>query len=140
VSRNLEYILHRHALATACGSIFDARIDVILSPTTIVQPDLVFIAAARAALISSRGIEGPPDLVVEIVSPSTARQDRVTKPALYPRSGVRFFWVLDPGAQSFEEYELAAGGYQQVQVARGKTPVTTAMFPRLVIELAAVWV
>jgi Uma2 family endonuclease len=139
VSRNLEYLLHTHALATGAGTVYDAPIDVILAPTTIVQPDLVYVAAARQAIITERAIEGPPDLVIEIVSPSTARQDRVTKAALYARFGVAFYWVVDPGALTLEEYALAHNAYQQVAVHSGATVARTRMFPDLEIDLTRVW-
>lgn len=130
VSRNLEYVLHTHTLASGAGAVYDAPIDVLLAPTTIVQPDLVFIAAARLGIVTERAVEGAPDLVVEIVSPSTARQDRVTKAALYARFGVRFYWVVDPDARTLEEYALAAQGYELVAVHSGGAVARTALFPR----------
>src|SRR2546430_6027359 len=67
VSGNLFAILHAHVQERGLGSVYYAPIDVILADTSIVQPDLVFIAAARESIVSSRGIEGAPDLAVEIL-------------------------------------------------------------------------
>jgi Uma2 family endonuclease len=63
----------------------------------------------------------------------------VVKAALYARFGVRFYWVVDPDAPAFEEYERAGQGYRQVQVVGGPARVTTVMFPGLVVDLAQVW-
>lgn len=139
VSRNLEFILHAHALKTGAGVVLDAPVDVLLAPTTIVQPDLVFIATARRAIITERAVEGAPDLVVEILSPSTARQDRVTKAALYARFDVRFYWVVDPAARTLEEYALAQHAYRLVAVHREAIVARTELFPDLDIDLARVW-
>lgn len=79
ISMKLSIALGAHVDARAFGQLFAAPTDVILSDTTIVQPDLVFVARDRRERVSTRGIEGAPTLVVEILSPSTAQTDRLTK-------------------------------------------------------------
>src|SRR3989441_10260228 len=69
VSLGLASILHRHVRERELGSIYCAPIDVTLADSSVVQPDIVFIAAGRESIISRRGIEGPPDLAVEILLP-----------------------------------------------------------------------
>jgi Uma2 family endonuclease len=127
------------AFKSGAGSVYYAPIDVLLAPTTIVQPDLVFVAATRQAIVTERAIEGAPDLVVEILSPSTSRQDRVTKAALYARFGVPFYWIVDPSARTLEEYALAQDSYRLVAVHSGPTVARTELFPDLEIDLAQVW-
>lgn len=139
VSRDLEFMLHAHTRKTGAGAVYYAPIDVLLAPTTIVQPDLVFVAAARRAIVTERAIEGAPDLVVEILSPSTSRQDRVTKAALYARFGVRFYWIVDPTARTLEEYALAQDTYRLVAVYSGPAVARTELFPDLEIDLSGVW-
>src|SRR5436309_59662 len=92
VSRNLLFILHGHIHPRRLGSVYHAPIDVLLANTSIVQPDLVFIAAGRESIVTKRAIEGPPDLMVEILSPWSIRRDRVAKAALYARFGIRCYW------------------------------------------------
>src|SRR2546430_9358807 len=82
VSLNLVWILHGHVQERGLGSVYYAPIDVILADTSIVQPDLVFIATGRESIVSGRGIEGPPDLAVEILSPWSVRRDPVANTAL----------------------------------------------------------
>jgi Uma2 family endonuclease len=139
VSRNLEFMLHAHALKTGAGAVYDAPIDVLLAPTTIVQPDLVFVTPGRQGIVTERAVEGAPDLLVEILSPSTTRQDRVTKAALYARFGVRFYWIVDPAARTLEEYALALDSYWLVAVHSGPVVARTELFPDLDIDLTGVW-
>ena len=68
---NLFVIIRGHVRARGLGRVFVAPVDCILADITVVQPDIVFVAAARLPVISSRGIEGAPTLAVEIISPST---------------------------------------------------------------------
>lgn len=139
VSRNLQRILDRHVVENGLGQMFYAPIDVILADTTIVQPDLLFIAAGREALITERAIEGPPDLVVEILSKYSVRQDRVTKAILYARFEIPHYWVLDPHARTFEEHVLEATGYRLAAAALDAKRVRPVLFPALEIDLGLVW-
>jgi Uma2 family endonuclease len=87
-----------------------APFDVILAETTIVQPDIIFVPNDRLGIFSSRGAEGAPTLVIEILSPSTARIDRGTKLQLYARYGVPYYWIVDPGRRAIEVYAWARFG------------------------------
>jgi Uma2 family endonuclease len=139
VSRNLGVLLHRHVEARQLGEVFFAPLDVILSETTVVQPDLVYIDGAHRRAVSSRGIEGPPTLVVEILSPSTATIDRVTKPHLYARYGVPHLWLVDPEAQALEALVLEPGGYSLAVRAVGATPVGPPPFQDLALVPSSLW-
>jgi len=138
VSRNLERLLDRHVVGGALGEILHAPIDVILSPTTIAQPDILFIRAGRD-IVTRRAVEAPPDLVVEILSPSSLRQDRVTKAALYARFGVPHYWIVDPEARRIDAYELEGGTYRLTAEARGTDVLRSSLFAGLEIALADVW-
>jgi Uma2 family endonuclease len=139
VSRNLQRALDRHVTDNRLGSIYNAPIDVILAPTTIVQPDLLFLAAARRHLVTERAIEGPPDLIVEILSPSTAGRDRAAKATLYARFGVSCYWIVDPEARTVEIHILTDGGYRLAATHAGTERFSAAPLPDLTIDLAAVW-
>jgi Uma2 family endonuclease len=156
VSRNLVVLLHGHVQARGLGTIYYAPIDVILARDSIVQPDLVFVAAARESIVTERAIEGPPDLVVEILSPWSDRRDRVTKAELYARYGVRHYWIVDPVARTLRMYEPKRGAsrpgrrsrgpirrgakYRLVATHKGATVAHTSLFPDLEIDLARIWV
>src|SRR5438445_12513945 len=81
-------VLRQHVETQALGEVFVSPLDCILSETTVVQPDLIFLDSARSSLATARGIEGPPTLAVEIGSRSTAQVDRCAKLPLYARDGM----------------------------------------------------
>ena len=80
------------------GEVYFAPFDVVLSETDTVQPDLLFVTKERLHIITEDNVHGAPDLVVEIRSPSTARQDWTVKRELYARHGVKEYWLVDPEA------------------------------------------
>jgi len=109
VAANLEAILRQFVMASDCGEILYAPLDVVLSPQDVVQPDIMFISRERSHIVTDNNIQGAPDLVVEILSPSTAERDRTIKKKLYARHGVRELWLVNAGAQVVEVYTLEEG-------------------------------
>jgi Uma2 family endonuclease len=116
-SRKLFLKLERHVARHRLGEVFFAPIDVVLDPEVVVQPDLVFVAQEHAAIIQPEGIFGPPDLVVEIVSPGSVRNDRYRKRALYARFGIREYWLCDPANRTLEVLSLKKGDYELLECA-----------------------
>ena len=90
-------------------------------------------------LVTERAVEGPPDLVVEILSPSSNRKDRTTKAGLYARFGIAWYWIADPIERTIEIYELEGDRYRLVSVTAADAIVTSPLFPGLEIRLADVW-
>jgi len=109
------------------GRLFIAPFDVVLDDENTVQPDLVFVLSSKAGIIRSRGIFGAPDLLIEIVSPSSVRKDRYEKKALYARFGVREFWLADPGNHAIEVLTLESGSYKLHCSAEEKGPVNSTV-------------
>ena len=87
------------------GRLLVAPTDVLLSPYDIVQPDLLFVSNERAAIVELKNIQGAPDLVIEILSPSTNRLDKVLKLDAYERCGVQAYWIFDRARQGVQPYE-----------------------------------
>jgi Uma2 family endonuclease len=139
VSRNLFVILHGHVEERRLGEVLYAPVDVILADTAIVQPDLVFVDPARRSVISRRGIEGPPTLAVEIISPSTTAIDRTTKRQLYAKYGVPCYWLVNPEARVIEALVLEAGTYAVALRAAGPRPVGLPPFPDLGLVVERLW-
>lgn len=139
VSRNLFVLLYDHVRRGALGELFYAPIDCILSDITIVQPDIVFLETRRVSAISRRGIEGPPTLVVEVLSPATTQIDRSVKLQLYARHGVPYYWIVDPDARSIEAYTLTEGAYQLTARLIGAKPVSLPPFPDLALVPTSLW-
>ena len=89
------------AAAEPGALVLPAPLDVVLAEHSMVQPDVVYISAARRGIVGDR-IEGAPDLLVEVLSPGSARRDRGEKLALYAASGVREYWIVDPQERQIE--------------------------------------
>ncbi len=84
---------------TGVGQAVAAPMDVYLSPNDVVQPDLLVVLEGRAEIIQNRGIMGAPDVVIEIVSPSSIETDFLRKSKLYELYGVREYWIVNPESQ-----------------------------------------
>jgi Uma2 family endonuclease len=136
---NLHRILSTHVFANHFGRLLLAPTDVILTATTVVQPDLVFVGNDRSQVVTTRGVEGAPTLVVEILSPTTHRTDRVTKAQLYARHNVPNYWLIDPDQRTLEVYELVIDHYDLAASSRDAEVFAPSLFPGLSIQLADLW-
>ncbi len=111
-SGNLFALLHAFVRHHNLGRVFMAPFDVAFSKFDVVEPDLVFISRARESILTAANAQGAPDLVVEILSPSTEDMDRQTKFKLYQKFGVREYWIVDPDKETIEIFVAGAGGYE----------------------------
>ena len=111
VVRNLLVALHLFVKERRQGKVYNSPVDVRLSEQTVVEPDIIFIARERLSIIKESCVEGAPDLIVEILSPSNWVVDRRDKFAVYEASGVREYWIVDPDARTVEIYSLRRGRY-----------------------------
>lgn len=101
-----------HDFARSCGGeVFFAPLDVRLADHSIVQPDLIYVSPARSGVLRER-IFGAPDLLVEVLSPSTASRDLGAKLQLYAESGVVEYWIVDPTNRTFEFLENDGGTFR----------------------------
>ncbi len=88
--------MHLYVDAGELGWVFHAPFDIVFSDTEVVQPDLMFISKEREHIRSGANVRGAPDLVVEILSPSSSRRDWKYKRELYAKYGVKEYWIVDP--------------------------------------------
>jgi Uma2 family endonuclease len=100
-----------------------APVDLILSSYEVRKPDLLLVHRSRLSIISKKGVIGPPDLVVEILSPSTLKRDKVDKLKTYARYGVQEYWVVEPTVGTLEQFVLEEGRYELVNVYQGDEPI-----------------
>ena len=96
------------------GRIYHAPFDVVLSNTDVVQPDLIFVSNERADIITPANIQGVPDLVVEILSPSTATRDKTFKRSLYARHGITEYWMVDLATKTITILRLGERGFEVI--------------------------
>jgi Uma2 family endonuclease len=111
ISANLTVALVSFVKRRRMGLVLAAPSDVVLSDENVVQPDLLFVSAARASIVTEDNIHGAPDLVVEIISETTRKKDEVTKRKLYERFGVQEYWVVDPELETVKIFRRAQQGY-----------------------------
>jgi Uma2 family endonuclease len=135
VSEVLGQLLSRIANA-ADGLLFHAPLDVVLADHSVVQPDLIYFSTARLPIAGDR-IEAAPDLVVEILSPGTARFDRTKKRNLYAFSGVKEYWVVDQERRQIEFLINEAGSFVAAAPVTGgyRSPAT----PEIVLDVSQFW-
>jgi Uma2 family endonuclease len=136
---NLFVTLRSHVNARRLGKVFVAPVDCILESITVVQPDIVFVETARQSVMSRRGIEGAPTLVVEIISPSSGGIDRRRKLQLYARYAVPYYWIVDPPARTIEGHQLTQSTYQIVGMLSGTAMTSLPPFPDLVVDSREIW-
>lgn len=136
-ARKIFLAIERHVESKHLGEVFFAPVDVVLDEKNVVQPDLVFVSTANAGLLERRGIMGAPDLVVEIISPSSLRRDRYDKRELYARFGVKELWLADVANRSIEILGLTAGGYQLRSCATNEGKIRSEVLPGFELDVAS---
>jgi Uma2 family endonuclease len=140
---NLLRVLFGHVPDVAAGIVLPAPTDVILADrpdeTTIVQPDILYIAPDRMRVTSRRGLEAAPTLAVEILSPSTRTIDREVKRRLYARYGTPCLWLVDPDARVIEAFVLEGDRYVLAISAASSDAVDLPPFTGLGLVPDALW-
>ncbi len=107
ISKNLELIIYSYLKKNNIGLALNAPIDVYLDNKNAFQPDIIFISDGNKDIIKKHGIDGSPDLVIEILSPSNAYYDLKDKKYIYERSGVKEYVIVDPRIKSVEIFRIA---------------------------------
>jgi Uma2 family endonuclease len=139
VEKRLSLILLNHIIEYALGELL-GNTDTIFGPHDVRRPDLIYFTKAREHLIrEDEAIDGPPDLCVEILSPSSGAIDRRDKFKQYAKGGVSFYWIVDPKLKTIEAFRLAGGRYRVAGRGQGSEVVTLAPFPSLQIQLGTIW-
>jgi len=129
------------------GNYIDARelgelhrdVDTILNPFNVRRPDILYFSRERTHLIGKKAMHGPPDLAVEIISPSSVDIDRTDKFAQYREAGVAHYWIVDPIARTIEGFGLEGGQYVATGKGQGSEVVQLPPFPELCIPLDRLW-
>jgi Uma2 family endonuclease len=135
----LNYLVCGYVIPRNLGEVVTAPIGVVLDDQNGVEPDLVYISRERLHIISERGVEGAPDLVVEVLSPSTRSRDRGSKMRRYEAAGVPHYWILDPRARTLEPYRLSDGVYRLTGTYGPGGVFHPELFPGLAIAIDDLW-
>ena len=136
---NLSAQLWQHVRQHRLGEVFGAPLDVVFSFSTVFEPDVIFVSSARLGIVGEKNISGPPDLVVEVLSESTARLDRDVKPKQYALYGVPEFWRVDPFEKTVEIFRLREGEYELEAPLKFGENLTSPLFPGLTLPVSSLW-
>ena len=136
---NLGARMFLYTQGIGLGKVYFAPFDVVLSNTDTVRPDLFFVAKERLHIVTVDNIQGAPDLVVEIRSPSTARRDWNVKRELYARHGVKEYWLVDPEATTIAILLLEGVDLKAASVYSGGDELTSRVMGGFSISVAHVF-
>ena len=117
------------------GWVLPGPVDLLLTQSDFIEPDIVFVSSHRRHILSERGIEEDPDLVIEIVSPETAGRDRGIKRDLYLRSAVSEYWIVDAAARDVEICRVADGRSELTPRVRQWRWQPDTCIPPLLLEM-----
>ncbi len=136
---DLAFFLREFVRSKDLGRISIAPMDVVLSDHDVLQPDILFISKDRGYIITPGNIRGAPDLVVEILSPSTEQRDRTVKSTIYARYGVREFWLVSPAEHTVEVLTLGAEGYTTSGIYRAEDTLSSPLLQGLALPVKALF-
>lgn len=131
VALRIARFLSTYVEDAGLGQVFIAPVDVELAPKSVVQPDVFVLLNASISKITPDRIQGAPDLVVEVASPSTAGYDRREKQDTYATAGVLEYWIVDPNAHTVEILTLKDGVYTSLGFFEGKKTLLSPIVPSL---------
>jgi Uma2 family endonuclease len=135
----LAYFLSQWSLQNG-GEVFLSPVDLVVSPKRVFIPDLCFYGREKMATgeveRDPKRLRVAPDLVVEILLPSTASRDRVLKFRRYAEFGVHFYWIIDPRDRILQAFELDNGRYRDEAVLGERDSFSPALFPGLTLQIA----
>lgn len=119
------------------GELFFAPIDVVLDEHNMVQPDILFVSEQKHDIVQEAYIAGVPDLVVEILSPSSIARDRDTKMKLYAQFKVSEYWIVDPLAPCIEVYKLGENVYNLYSYVYEKGEVESTILEKFKLKISS---
>ncbi len=127
----LAKILAEHVAVESLGEVYISPLDVVLSNQDVVQPDILFISQTTKQIVTDVNIKGVPDLIVEVISPSSKERDRFIKKALYLKFGVSEYWLVDLEKRCVEILSLADNEYKLIGIFLPEDSLSTPLFPGL---------
>ena len=139
IALKLEYELLKFNEKKNLGEMFHVPDDIVLSDMNVAQPDILFIKNENLDIITDKNIAGAPDLVIEVLSPSSVDYDRIHKKEMYGMFGVKEFWVVDPIEEVIEVYFNKNFELELVQQVDREGTVASFVLPGFQIDLQNVF-
>ncbi len=135
IAVRIAYYMFPHVDLAGIGRLLPSPIDVELGPKQVFQPDVVVILNAHLDRIAAKRIIGAPDLVVEVVSPSSGVMDRIAKYAVYAHAGVPEYWIVKPESRTVEVFVLEDGEYRSPGIFTGRATLPSRVVPGLPVRV-----
>ncbi len=135
ISRNLGVALANYLSTHPVGVLYAAPFDVYLTETDVFHPDLLIVLNENRGNLTEAGVEGAPDLVIEILSPKTRQLDLVQKKRVYARMGIKELWIIDPELEEVAVYRFDQDPAEPVRKLRGQQMLGSPLLPRMRIAL-----
>jgi Uma2 family endonuclease len=139
ISRNLQGALDRYLETNPIGILYNAPFDVYLTNIDVFQPDLLVVLDSNRSILTDAGAEGPPDFVVEILSPKTRQLDLVNKKRVYARLGVKELWFIDPEAGTVAVHRFEQNSVDPVNIWTDADMATTPLLPGFSIKVGSIF-
>lgn len=136
---NLGSPMHTFVRSEGLGYVFFTPCDIVLSEHTTLQPDLIFVSKENTGIITDANIQGAPDMVVEIISPSSTGRDWTIKRDLYARYGVKEYWLIDPVNRTLWVMRLRDGYLELVGTYREGDTVTASTIEGFTVNLSDIF-
>ncbi len=136
ISRHIKFQLYSQIELSGLGKVINAPVDLQLTNHDIVQPDLVVVTLERKQILTPTKIQGVPDLVIEILSPSNPDHDLKIKRKLYEDSGIAEYWIVLPDEHHVLQLVLSAGRYSESIETKS---ITMKVPPHATVDLTRVW-
>jgi Uma2 family endonuclease len=131
----LSAFVQEHTL----GEVFVAPLDVFLNDVNVYQPDIAYVSTAQMHIVTDHGIEGAPDLCVEVLSKSTQRFDKITKKKVFAQAGLHHYWLVDTETHELTAFDLLADSETAAQVLKSPAIFRPPLFPQLEINLRQIF-
>lgn len=138
IDTKLRIILGQYVEEHDLGNVY-GDVDTIFGEHDVRRPDILFFSKARLHLVGGKAMKGPPDLCIEIISPSSTKTDRADKFEQYRAGGVAHYWIVDSEAKTVEAYSLQEGIYALCGRGKGDDVVSLPPFADLQIALQRIW-
>lgn len=135
IAAELAYLMTAFVKKKNLGTVLFAPIDVVFSLKNVFQPDILFISRDQMQIIKEKNIEGAPDLIVEILSPSTALNDLTIKKDVYQGSGVKELWYVSPDEKSIVIYQNSEKGFKQLAAGKAEDTVRSKLLEGFAVKL-----
>jgi len=139
VVQNIAVPLIQHVKAACAGRVYVAPSDVVFTENHVLQPDIYFVSKDRLSILTAQGASGAPDLVIEVLSQSTATLDLGRKREIYAESGVKELWALSPKEKAVEIFRFREDPAKSVSTLRGNAVIETPILPGFALLVADIF-